>query len=466
MPRSIRSPLILFIGLLFAGGMALPISGLAAPTGSAWPQVDSQTADTSSVSVTHGPIVGGVTSESAVIFLRTSAEADVRIVASTSPDFSPPRVFSSMTTALAENDSTVHTQLTDLEPGTTYYYTALVGLRPAILPGPPRFQTAPEGEAPLDFSFGVLSDLSRRNLGAQAYAQLDADQPAFVLQIGDFDHGDPARLEPNTVDDWRAMSRRVLRDSRAGLAFARYIGPGYAFYHIWDDHDYGFNNADRTAPWKGLATQAFREYYPMPPLPNPAGGNWYSFRYAQAEVFMLDLRSQRDPNDEPDSAEKSMLDGAELTNGQKQWLMDGLLNSTARWKFIVSSSVWNPNSKQTDSWFQFAFEQAELVQFIRDNGITGVVILSGDLHSGGAIDDGSNSFFPELSVPTTNIRGQRECTGDLCGTWSEGIITGIDPSGYGWVRIEHDPASGRDRAILQAKGEDGTVRLEYIAELP
>jgi hypothetical protein len=64
--------------------------------------------------------------------------------------------------------------------------------------------------------------------------------------------------------------RIVAADS--GADFATYIGSAYPLFHMWDDHDYGANNADYRALWKGIALQAFKEYYPSPTLPNPEGG--------------------------------------------------------------------------------------------------------------------------------------------------------------------------------------------------
>jgi alkaline phosphatase D len=137
---------------------------------------------------------------------------------------------------------------------------------------------------------------------------------------------------------------------------------------------------------------------------------------------------------------------------QKAWLLNSLLNSTATWKFIVSSSVWNPHSKQDDSWAQFKHEQDAIVDFIRTNSITGVIFMSGDLHSGGAIDDGTNSYFPEISVPNTNTESTT-CTGhEGCGTWSEGYTVGGQYAGYAAFRVTPDSVT------IQAMGTTDGVR--------
>ena len=48
---------------------------------------------------------------------------------------------------------------------------------------------------------------------------------------------------------------------------------------------------------------------PSYPLPSVTPGIWQKFSYAQADCFVLDCRSQRDPDADPDNANKSMLDG-------------------------------------------------------------------------------------------------------------------------------------------------------------
>ncbi len=415
--------------------------------------------------ITTGPVVGGVTSASAVVFVRVSAAATVQTQYSTllgSEVFTTPGI-----EAVADSDFTVQMPLSKLLPDTVYYYRILIDDVAQTLPVQPHFTTFPNSDAVVNFSIAVVSDSLHPEQPSSLYQQVANENPAFVMQIGDFDHRNPAiQSQPPDIDNWRRMHRDVLHDLATGQDFATYIGPAFPFFHMWDDHDYGNNNADRTAPWRDIALQAFKEYYPLPPLPRPNGGLWYTFRYAQAQVFMLDLHTQRDPYKQPDNSNHSMLDGATISNDQKDWLKAALLASTARWKFIVSTSVWNSHSKRVDSWYNFQTEQHELVDFIRNNGITGVLIMSGDLHSNGGIDNGANSYFPEISVPIQTVKDVARCTGGICGDWSEGIISDMTQPGYALITVQHDAATGADRAILQAKGEDGSVRISYTVTLP
>jgi hypothetical protein len=234
---------------------------------------------------------------------------------------------------------------------------------------------------------------------------------------------------------------------------------------MWDDHDYGKDNADKRFAGKVSARRAFEEYYPTPPMPNPNVGLWHSFRYGQAEFFLMDLRSQRDPDYDPDDAAHSMLDGDNIVDGQKDWLKNGLLASTARWKFLISTVSFNRNSgKRDDSWMGFLIERTEIVNFIRSHDISGVILVSGDLHSGGMIDNGANSDFPEISVSHTNLNrgGIGPCTGVGCRDfWAVGTISGADSDGgYALIRVGTSP----DTVTLQAKDGTGAVLLEYVED--
>jgi alkaline phosphatase D len=407
---------------------------------------------------TDGPLVGAVTDTSAKIFARTDARATVRIEYSTDPSLASVTK-SAQKKTLSASDFTVIAALSGLTPETTYYYRVTVDGAPQQSAPYPSFRTFPSPGAPREFTFAALTDLEHAEDGlpAPVYEKVEAEEPVLVLQLGDFDHSVPL-----TLGEMRTLHREA-RDGPypSGLDFLTHIATRFPLFHVWDDHDYGTNDSDKTFSGRADALQAFQEYYPLPALPNSAG-IWHKFTYATAEFFLLDLRSQRDPNAQAQGPTKSMLDGDNIQNGQKQWLKDGLLQSTATWKFVVTSVPMNKTAKRArrDAWSGFENERSEILNFIRDNGIDGVVFLSGDLHSGGGIDDGTNSGCPEMTVPHTNMT-----TGDtgLLGQWTEGILTGTGGnSGYGLVHVLRDP----DRVLLEAKGNDGQVRFSYLVTLP
>ena len=412
--------------------------------------------------LTDGPLVGAVSDHNARVFVRTDVAAAVQVEFSQSSTFAQPQRSGSATTQ-AGHDFTAILPLVNLAADTRYYYRVLVNGQIQTTASQYSFTTfVPAGQSD-NFSFAVVADSSDTllfpEIAAPVYQQVAADNPAFVMQIGDFDHRNPA-----TLAEMRQMHRDVRGPTSAqGNDFATHIASQFPVFHVYDDHDYGIDDGDKTFARRASALQAFQEYYPTPDLPNPAAGIWHKFADAQVDLFMLDLRSQRDPNIQPDSASKSILEGDNIANGQKPWLKQSLLQSTATWKFIVSTVAFNPTTKPYDSWGAFGTERQEILEFIRSNQVGGVIFISGDLHTGGAIDDGTHSGRPEISVPHTNLNlpPNQQASG-IAGSWSEGWISGVNNPGYVLVRIRSDP----NQVILEAKGADGAVRKSLTVSLP
>ena len=412
--------------------------------------------------ISIGPIVGGVTHESASVTVRMEGPTNVQVQACESPQFDEPVVASEMVKTDVQGDFTAQLHLEGLASGTWYTLRVLAAGEVQETGVARTFSTAPPPDSTADFQFAVLADAASGNHSdTRVYAEVGDLEPDFVLQIGDLDHRDPADISPVIIDNWRMMYRQQLGEFDQGGLLDRRVLARMPFFHTWDDHDFGADNAYGGDPFKGMSTQAFLEYFPMPAdRPNPEEGIWYSFRWAQTEVFMLDSRSQRCHPDDPDDEDKSMLACWDIDDDQKQWLLDGLADSTAVWKFVVSSSVWNPHSKDGDSWQGYQTEQQEILDYIDDHDITGVIVLSGDLHSGGAIDDGTHGGLPELNVPPTNF-GWGHCTGE-CGEWSEGIYIGRRHAGFGLVTVSHDPLQDSHHVTLQALSRNGRERVSYF----
>jgi alkaline phosphatase D len=416
--------------------------------------------DATCSSATVGPMVSAVTDAAATVMLRTDAPCHVVVEYAVDAAFEGETLLSAVGDASYRTDLTVQLRLEGLAADTTYHYRVLHGDQPLALPSARSFTTAPSPETARTFTIGVVSDATTNDGNAtSSYEQLGLMEPAFVLQLGDLDHRDPGTWAPWDVQIWREMHQDQLALHMAGQTLDRSLLADTPFFHTWDDHDFGNNDADGMSPWKDLSLQAFREYYPLPPdAPNPKQGIWYHFRWGQAEIIMLDLRSQRSPNEAQDGPDKSMLDHHGIQHDQLDWLTTRLAESDATWKIIVSSSCWNPYGKQSDSWAVYQHEQRKLLQRMVELELTGLIVLSGDMHSGGGIDDGSFAFLPEMTVPATNI-SLGNCTGGACGTWSEGVQVGGDPAGFSTVTISFDEETGEHKALLRTWSEHGDPRL-------
>lgn len=404
-----------------------------------------------------GPVTGGVTASGANVFVRTDQAASVAIRYTIRQDFVNYKTSATFTTD-ATSDFTKIIPLTDLAPEKTYYLDVTVDGVAQLASPYPSFKTFPSPGSQRSFKFIVLSDFSTiRNLteSSQTFFSAAAVDPAFAFIGGDFDHRDP-----KTISARRIMYQQLYDGNTPFMdGFTDLILRKMPIMHQWDDHDTGGNNTDRKYPRWSQSQQVFEEYVPSYPLPAVTPGIWQKFSYAQVDGFILDCRSQRDNNLDPDDSSKSMLDGNGLgATGQLQWLEDSLLASSARWKVIFSSVIANPSTKFPDGWAGYQTEWKALKRFITTNKITGVVLISGDLHLG-AIDDGTQSGFPEMCLSQPN--GLGGCPTAAYGRWSEGYYKDDTCRGFGLVDVATNP----DQLTLQVADEFGDIKISYTVPL-
>ncbi len=406
--------------------------------------------------LSHGPIVGAVTENSVSIWLRTHDAARVQI--EYGKDAALQSVLKSETvTTEASSDFTTIVKIPDLAPQQIYFYNVRVNDAPQFTAPFPQFKTFPARGDAQPFRFVFLTDfrtVSRINQNVETFKRAAQENPAFVIIGGDFDH-----RNPTTLEEKRAMFRELYTPTNGLDDFVNLILKKFPLIHFWDDHDYGDNNADKTYPHKEISLRVLRESFPLYPISEH--GDWQMFSYGDADFFILDARMQRDPARETDSAEKSMLDGDNLGDaGQRAWLLNALKNSRARWKFILSPVTFNPTTKVNDAWGAYPTERKMILDFLRENHISNVIVLSGDLHAG-ALDDGTNAGLPELAAPTANDGFDKRCLTDAAGNvgkWSIGSFgdaSGAPCNGYAVVEVSDE------RVVLRVKDSQGETRLEH-----
>lgn len=202
------------------------------------------------------------------------------------------------------------------------------------------------------------------------------------------------------------MFERQLKVRNGFPIFSDFLN-GQANYATWDDHDYGWNDADSTFPQKEDALKVFKGFWPNHfEHGDSAKGIYYSFRYYDAEFFMTDNRWYLQP--EGDTA------GSFLGKQQMTWLKEKLKASDARFKFICVGSQVLSDAWFDDSYAKYPVERNQLLDFVADNNISGVVFLTGDKHftelskrewKGYPFYDFTCSPLTAPIVPTKNLNG-------------------------------------------------------------
>lgn len=278
--------------------------------------------------------------------------------------------------------------LTGLDFNTVYEYELLVGNKKKEKPVRGKFKTQdlwqyrkPAG----DFSFlagscafvneGVYDRPGKPYGGDSVIFKTMAQEPAvFMIWLGDNWY----YREVDYFSEWglwyrasRDRSQPVLQDFLKSMSH----------YAIWDDHDYGPNNEGKAYVFKSEARDVFQNYWCNPPCSSASGGIYTKFQYNDVDFFLMDDRSfrasdqLRDSIDGKPNPDKRMW-GAE----QMDWLKNQLANSRASFKVICNgSSILNIYNK-FDCLVHFPIEYNDLLQFIADEKINGVVFFTGDRH--------------------------------------------------------------------------------------
>ena len=179
-------------------------------------------------------------------------------------------------------------------------------------------------------------------------------------------------------------------------------------YGIWDDHDFTTNDGwggpsiDKPA-WKREVWKIFKENYDNPYYgggeKNP--GCWFDFRIGDVHFIMIDGRYYRES---PKTDDPSMLGPVQM-----KWLKK-TLREKATFTVICSNVPFAPNVKpgSKDTWDGYNGERQRIYQFIADQKIPGVIILSADRHRSDAykIDAKIKGMYPLYEFSSSRLTNQ------------------------------------------------------------
>jgi alkaline phosphatase D len=328
-----------------------------------------------------GPMVGYADMREVLLWVQTNEAATVEF--QYYEESAPDRRFE--TEEFRTNKKTAFTAkliADQVEPGKKYKYELFINGAKVERPYPMRFQTQPLWQwrtEPPAFKIAVGScfyvndspyDRPGEPYGGdyQTITSLYEKKPDVMLWLGDNTYLREPDWYTRTGIFYRYTHTRSLPELQPLLASTHH-------YATWDDHDFGPNNSDRSFGMKHMTLEAFRLFWGNPHFGvDGKPGTTFTFQWADVQFFMLDNRYYRTPNNRK-TGERTMLGEHQL-----QWLIDALVASNAPFKFVaIGGQVLNPVFR-FEKYTMFAGERDRLLKNIEEEGITGVVFLSGDIH--------------------------------------------------------------------------------------
>ncbi|WP_198675292.1 alkaline phosphatase D family protein [Pleomorphovibrio marinus] len=369
-----------------------------------------------------GPMLGRLNEEGVSIWLRpaTTQKHTIAVYGADgreekSYDFNP---------TLAGLDERVDLQ--GLSANTSYTYSVYVE-EEKVAGG--EIKTAPKEEDRETFSIAFGSCFHKIGLhNPNLINQILGRSPDAMMILGDIAVDDRRNLFNMHLADY------LLRDVSKPW---RELSANIPLYTSWDDHDYfdddlggvpeGFTEEDRVK-----IRELWEQNWINPP--NGHTGIYFNDRVGPVEMIMLDTRSLRDN-------ERRMEYGAYLGSEQLTWLKEKLKNSTAPYKVISSGTMWSDYiSKGKDSWGTWDPKaREELFDFIVEEKIPGVLLISGDRHGARAftIPHESGFGFHEFQVATLSGVPGPEVFADDSSTQLFGYA-GLDLIAFGEFTFIHE----------------------------
>ncbi|WP_299084159.1 alkaline phosphatase D family protein [uncultured Paraglaciecola sp.] len=220
---------------------------------------------------------------------------------------------------------------------------------------------------------------------------MNQEQADLLVLLGDNIYGDTedmSELKAKYAKQWSKPGMQTM------LANTPIIG-------IWDDHDFGENDAGAEYPQKEASRQIMLDYFKVPknsPRRKRADGIYTSQIVQQGDIkvqlILPDLRWNRSPlesvgtikymfskapNDlgpyEPNQDQSSTM----LGHAQWDWL-EQQLREPADVRILASSLQFLPEFTGWESWANMPHERQRFLELLNTYKIDNLVIVSGDTH--------------------------------------------------------------------------------------
>ncbi len=243
---------------------------------------------------------------------------------------------------------------------------------------------------------------------------------------------------------------------------------------VWDDHDYGANDAGKEYPMKEASMRIFLDFWKVPPdssrRKNP--GIYDAVRVGPFErsiqIILLDTRYFRTSLRRgralspaygpylPDSSEDAVLLGEE----QWDWLENQLM-LPAKIRIIASSIQVLSEHHGWEAWANFPEEEKRLIRLIKKTGAEGVLFISGDRHFAEITQRKMGNIYPLYDLTSSGLNQIFPSKAPNENRYREGEY--YLKENFGMISI--DWSRSNPLIILQIYDKKGNVRLEKTLSL-
>lgn len=223
----------------------------------------------------------------------------------------------------------------------------------------------------------------------------------FMLWLGDNWY----TREVDYFSEWGLYNRPAYE--RAMPVYKNFL-KAMPHYAIWDDHDYGCNDADKSFVLKETSRNVFKQFWCNPSYGENGQGVYTKTTWNDIDIFMLDDRWFRSNDETLDSINGQVNTNKKMYGTQQmEWFKNAMLQSNANnninFRIIATGSqVLNPMSP-FDCFRHFSAEYKEMMDFLKNNNVNGILFLTGDRHHSEVIKVEREGTYPLYDITASPL---------------------------------------------------------------
>ena len=258
------------------------------------------------------------------------------------------------------------------------------------------------------YSIGFGSCLTQER-SMPIFNTIKSENYDLFLMIGDNVYGDSER------EDLKEL-REAYDKQRQNFDSFNFNFP---FEAIWDDHDYGLNDAGKEYAYKENAEQLFLDFWNVPQddVRRSRPGLYFEWleniEGSTVQMLFLDTRFFRDallPTDERGAPGKErylpQTDTSTSMLGDFQWSwLEQKMATEVDHRIIVSSIQFLAMGHGWEAWKTMPHERQRLIDLIDQSSSDTVLFISGDRHRGGLyqLTSASGKNIVEMTSSSLNL---------------------------------------------------------------
>jgi alkaline phosphatase D len=231
---------------------------------------------------------------------------------------------------------------------------------------------------PVDSIRVAFGSCAHQEMANPMWEPIAKHRPDVFVWMGDNVYGD--------TEDMALLQAKYIKQE-GQRSYRRFLSTGVSVIGVWDDHDYGANDAGTEFPLKAESKELLLDFLGVPAnaevrrRPGVYQAFTYSHGEVQVKVVVLDTRWFRSAFQAASPwGYQPTSTGTMLGADQWNWLKAEVLDPEVDLLILGSSIQVIPEEHRWEKWANMPHERQKLLDVLAGSPAEGVLIISGDRH--------------------------------------------------------------------------------------